>query len=125
MATSEVRSVLLAGRRFGSLITSVNCPSQAIPGHSNYAVFRLFAGTLLNFNYIVYGVSYENCEDGSMAEIKDALVLSGAHRVDTLQGIDTGAEALNPSRYSAPVAIVGGLASMDVGDPILSKRKTR
>ncbi|MCZ6863442.1 MAG: hypothetical protein O7I42_24810 [Alphaproteobacteria bacterium] len=125
MATSKVRSVLLAERRFGSLITSVNYPSQAIPGHSNNTVFCLFAGTLFNFNYIVYGVPYENCKDGSMAEIKDALVLTGAHRVAPLQGIDTGAEAINPSRYSARVAKVGALASMDVGEPILSKRKTR
>lgn len=102
MVTSEVSSFLLAGRRFGSLITSLNCPSQAIPGHSNNTVFHLFVGTLFNFNYIVYGVSYENYEVGSMAEIKDALVLTGAHRADTLQGIDTGAEASIPHVIRLP-----------------------
>ncbi len=56
-----------------------------------------------------------------MAEIKDALFLSGVHGVDPLRGIDTGAEAINPLRYSAAVTIVGALASMNVGEAILLK----
>ena len=60
-----------------------------------------------------------------MAGNKDTLILSGAHSVDPLQDTYPGAEAINPSRYSAVVAKVGASAPMDVGKRISRNWKTR
>ena len=81
----------------------------------------LFAGTVYNFKYIVYGVLYENFGDGTVAGTKGALVLNGAHVGDQLQCIDARAGAVHSITLIGGVAMVGASASMDVGDPILSK----